>query len=74
MAIGLTDHVWSYQEYLWLPVHADLALTQQMDERIAHLLSPALQDQPSSRKQVKSPPVEINEGQEEEENTKLKAA
>jgi hypothetical protein len=74
MAIGLTDHVWSSQEYLWLPGHAAPALTQQMDERSAHLLSPALQDQPRSRKQVPSPPVEINAVQEEEDNTKLKAA
>jgi hypothetical protein len=74
MAIGLTDHVWRYQEYLWLPVHAVPTLTQQMDERIAHLLIPALQDQSSSRKQAKSPPVELNEVQEEEENTKPKAA
>ena len=43
-AIGLTDHVWSYREYSWLPAHADPALTQQLDERILHLLTPALQD------------------------------
>jgi IS1 family transposase len=47
MAIGLTDHVWSYREYIWLPVHPDPVLTQQMDERIARLLTPALQDLPS---------------------------
>jgi hypothetical protein len=74
MAIGLTDHVWSYQEYLWLPVHAAPALTQQMDERIAHLLIPALQEQPRGRKQATSPPVEISEVQEEEETTRSKAA
>ena len=74
MAIGLTDHVWSYQEYLWLPVHAAPALTQQMDERIAHLLIPALQEQPRGRKQAKSPPLEISEVQEEEETTRSKAA
>jgi hypothetical protein len=44
MAIGLTDHVWSYREYLWLPVHTDRVLTKQMDERIARLLIPALQE------------------------------
>ena len=52
MAIGLTDHVWSYREYIWLPVHTDLVLTKQMDERIARLLIPALQDQPAGRAQA----------------------
>lgn len=47
MAIGLTDHVWSYREYSGLPVHPDPVRTQQMDERIAWLLTPALQDLPS---------------------------
>jgi hypothetical protein len=28
MAIGLTDHVWSYREYIWLLVHTDRALTK----------------------------------------------
>ena len=41
MAIGLTDHVWSYREYIWLPVHADPVLRRQMDERIECLLTPA---------------------------------
>ena len=49
MAIGLTDHMWSYREYVWLPVHTDPVLTKQMDERIACLLTPALQDQPIGR-------------------------
>ena len=52
MAIGLTDHVWSYREYIWLPVHTDPVLTKQMDERIARLLTPALQDQPLGRTQA----------------------
>jgi IS1 family transposase len=52
MAIGLTDHVWSYREYIWLPVHTDPVLTTQMDERIARLLTPALQDQPHRRTQA----------------------
>jgi hypothetical protein len=52
MAIGLTDHVWSYREYVWLPVHTDPVLTKQMDERIARLLPPALQDQPIGRIQA----------------------
>jgi hypothetical protein len=49
MAIGLTDQVWSYGEYVWLPVHTDPVLTKQMDERMARLLTPALQDQPIGR-------------------------
>jgi hypothetical protein len=49
MAIGLTDHVWSYREYIWLPVHTDLVLMKQMDEWLARLLIPALQGQPSGR-------------------------
>jgi hypothetical protein len=57
MAIGLTDHVWSYGEYIWLPVHTDPALTKQMDERMAQLLIPALQDQPGSSTQA-SPHIE----------------
>lgn len=60
MAIGLTDHVWSYREYIWLPVHADPILTKQLDERIAHLLTPALQDQPPGRTHAR-PSVETNE-------------
>jgi transposase-like protein len=52
MAIGLTDHVWSYREYMWLPVHTDPALSKQMDERMAQLLTPALQEQPGSRTQA----------------------
>ena len=49
MAIGLTDHVWSYREYIWLPVHTDPVLATQMDERISQLLTPALHDQPHRR-------------------------
>lgn len=49
MAIGLTDHVWSYREYIRLPVHTDPVLITQMDERIAQLLTPALHDQPHRR-------------------------
>jgi len=60
MAIGLTDHVWSYTEYSWLPVHTDPVFLKQMDERIAHLLLPALQDQPRGRTQA-SPTVETND-------------
>src|SRR6266478_4162885 len=52
MAIGLTDHIWSYREYIWLPVHTDPVLTKQMNERIARLLTSALQDQPLGRTQA----------------------
>lgn len=44
MAIGLTDHIWGYREYIWLPVHLDPILKKQMDERIERLLTPALPD------------------------------
>jgi IS1 family transposase/transposase-like protein len=44
MAIGLTDHIWSYSEYIWLPVHPDPLLKKQMEERIEQLLTPALSD------------------------------
>jgi hypothetical protein len=52
MAIGLTDHVWSYREYVWIPVHTDPVLTKQMHERMSQLLSPALQDQPAGGTQA----------------------
>ena len=73
MAIGLTDHVWSYREYIWLPVHTDPALTKQMDERIARLLTPALQDQPLGKTQAPSP-VEVIEEHEKETAPLPKAA
>lgn len=44
MAIGLTDHIWSYREYIWLPVHPDPILKKKMDERVEQLLTPALPD------------------------------
>ena len=65
MAIGLSDHVWSYREYIWLPVHIDPVLIQQMDERIAQLLTPALQEHPLGRTQA-PPPVEVREEHEQE--------
>lgn len=74
MAIGLTDHVWSYREYIWLPVHADPALARQLDDRIRHLLTPALQDQPRGRKQAAGLPVEVREMREDEAGTMLQAA
>jgi hypothetical protein len=74
MAIGLTDHVWSYKEYIWLPVHRDPALSQKMDDLIRHLLTPALQGQPSARQQAQSLPAERSEGHEEEADTMPTAA
>jgi IS1 family transposase/transposase-like protein len=65
MALGLTDHVWSYREYIWLPVHTDPVHTKQMDERIARLLTPALQDQLKRRTQA-APPVETIEENKKE--------
>jgi IS1 family transposase len=73
MALGLTDHVWSYREYIWIPVHADPVLTKQMDERIAWLLTPALQDQPRGGTQT-PPPVETTEGHAKEAAPLPKAA
>ena len=73
MAIGLTDHIWSSQEYIWLPVHTDPVLTKQMDERMAQLLTPALQDQPLGRTQA-PPPVEGIEEHEKETAPLPKAA
>jgi hypothetical protein len=72
MAIGLTDHVWSYSEYIWLPVHTDPVLTMQMDERIARLLTPALQGQPRGKTQT--PPVETVEEPAKEAASLPKAA
>jgi IS1 family transposase len=72
MAIGLTDHVWSYREYIWLPVHTDPVLTMQMDERIARLLTPALQGQPRGKTQT--PPVETVEEPAKEAASLPKAA
>ena len=73
MAIGLTDHIWSYREYVLLPVQTDPVITKQMDERIARLLTPALQDHPSSRTQT-PPPVERVKVHEKAAAPLLKAA
>jgi hypothetical protein len=73
MAIGLTDHVWSYREYIWVPVHTDPVLTKQMDEQMIRLLTPALQDQPRGRPPT-PPPVEATEGHEKEAIPLPKAA
>ena len=61
VAIGLTDHVWSYGEYIWLPVHTDPVLRQQMEARITRLLPPALQAPPSDNTLAKSLPAEAKE-------------
>jgi hypothetical protein len=66
MAIGLTDHVWSYREYIWLPVHADPVRTKQMDEQLAHRLTPALQEQAQRSIQEKSAAIEAMEEKAEE--------
>jgi hypothetical protein len=65
MAIGLPDHIWSSREYIWLPVHKDPALTRQMAERLARLLTPALQGQPTRRILEKAASIEVREGKEE---------
>ena len=74
MAIGLTNHVWSYREYIWLPVHTDPALTRQLDDRIRQLLTPALQDQPRGRSQAACLPAEVREMHEDEAGTMPQAA
>jgi IS1 family transposase len=74
MAIGLTDHVWSYREYVWRPVHTDPALTRQLDDRIRQLLTPALQDQPHGRTQAACLPAEVREMHEDEAGTMPQAA
>ena len=56
MAIGLTDHVWTYREYMWLPIHPDEVLQAQMEKQIEHLLIPALEDIPSTYTRRKLPP------------------
>ena len=74
MAIGLTDYVWSYREYVWLPVHTDPALTRQLDDRIRQLLTPALQDQLRGRTQAACLPAEVREMHEDEAATMPQAA
>ena len=43
MAIGVAGHVWSYQDYLWYPVHPDPLGHQLMQQRVKELLVPALE-------------------------------
>jgi hypothetical protein len=45
---------------IWLPVHADPIVTKHLDERMAQLLTPALQDQPTGRTQA-CPAVKAHE-------------
>jgi IS1 family transposase/transposase-like protein len=62
MAIGLTHHVWSYREYIRLPVHTDPVLRQHMDEQIEHLLTPALQGYPEGSPPANLPRTETKRG------------
>jgi hypothetical protein len=73
MALGLTDHGWSYREYIWLPVHTAPGLTTQRDERMARRLTPALQAQPLGRTQA-PPPGEVIQEHEKETPPLPKAA
>jgi hypothetical protein len=43
MAIGLTQHVWNYRDYIWYPVHPDPLSHQLMQQRLKELLTPALE-------------------------------
>ena len=43
MAIGLAQHVWSYRDYIWYPVHPDPLSRQLMQQRVKELLTPALE-------------------------------
>jgi len=63
MAIGLTDHVWSSREYIWLPVHPDPVLRQQMEARITPLLTPALQEPSGNNTPAKAHPSKAKEAQ-----------
>jgi hypothetical protein len=54
LAIGLTEHGWSYRAESWWPIHADPVLRQQMDEQIEDLLTPALPGYPEG-----SPPANL---------------
>ena len=70
MAIGLTDHLWTSREYMWIPVHPDEALRKQMDEQLEQLLTPALEETPCTYTRRKSPPSQ----QEQEPPTPLRKA
>ncbi len=59
MALGLTDHVWSYTEYIWLPVHEDLRGKRQMEERLEQLLTPAVPDEKKVKVRANASPKRI---------------
>ena len=61
MAIGLADHVWTYRDYIWRPIHPDPVLRKKMDEEIEHLLTPALEDIPCPYTRRKPPPSQAEE-------------
>jgi IS1 family transposase len=61
MALGLSDHVWTYRDYIWLPVHPDQLLRRQMNEHIQHLLTPALEDTPCTYTCRKPPSSETKQ-------------
>jgi len=65
MALGLSDHVWSYGEYSGLPGHTAPVFRKQMDARLARLRTPALQDQRRGRTQA-LPPVKTVETHDKE--------
>lgn len=44
MAIGLSDHVWTYREYIYRPIHHDLELQKRWDQHIQTLATPTLSD------------------------------
>jgi hypothetical protein len=43
MALGVAGHEWSYQDYIWYPVHPDPLGRQLMQQRVKELLVPALE-------------------------------
>lgn len=43
MAIGLTDHLWSYHDYIWHPIHPDPVARAAIDRQVADLLIPAVE-------------------------------
>lgn len=44
MVIGLADRVWSYRDYIWLPVHCDKDHLQAMDEHVHNLMQSVCAD------------------------------
>lgn len=59
MVIGLTDHVWSYTEYIWHPVHQDPEGKRLRDQRIEALLTPALTNEKEAK--ANAPPKKTKE-------------